>query len=228
MGAFSEIKGIIFDMDGVLCDSEPFICEAACLMFKEKYNLIVSPEDFKPFVGAGEDKYLGGVAEKYGLKLNMPSDKELTYSIYLRIIKGRLKPLNGVHQFIERCLSANIKMAIATSADLIKLDGNLAELHLDKRKFDGLVTGSDIERKKPLPDIFLAAAKKMGLKPPCLLVIEDAPNGIKAAKAAGMLATGITSSFTEADLKLAGADFIAKDLADFYLNFLKEKNVYDS
>jgi HAD superfamily hydrolase (TIGR01509 family) len=218
-----NIKGIIFDMDGVLCDSEPFICEAACLMFKEKYGISVVPEDFKPFVGAGEDKYLGGVAEKYGIKLVLPSDKELTYSIYLRIIKGRLKPFAGVKQFIGKCLEARIKMAIATSADLIKLEGNLAELLLSKDNFDALITGSDVARKKPFPDIFLAAANKMGVAPPVALVIEDAPNGIKAAKAAQMRALGITSSFTARELMEAGADFIAKDLVDFQKVFFKEE-----
>ena len=59
-------EGVIFDMDGVLLDSEPFICKAACMMFAER-GLAVKPEDFLPFVGAGENRYIGGVAEKYGL-----------------------------------------------------------------------------------------------------------------------------------------------------------------
>ena len=87
----SSIKGIIFDMDGVLCDSEPFIAEAAAKMFAERHGTAVTPEDFHPFVGTGEDRFLGGVAEKYGVKLDMPADKDRTYAIYLDIIRGRLR-----------------------------------------------------------------------------------------------------------------------------------------
>ena len=57
------IPGVIFDMDGVLCDPEPFICEAAQRMFKENRNTDVPPEAFEPFVGAGENLYLGGPSE---------------------------------------------------------------------------------------------------------------------------------------------------------------------
>jgi beta-phosphoglucomutase len=62
------IKGVLFDMDGVLVDSEAFICKAAIEMFSEK-GVHVKEEDFQPFVGMGENSYLGGVAEKYRLKL---------------------------------------------------------------------------------------------------------------------------------------------------------------
>ena len=66
----SELQGVIYDMDGVLVDSEEFICRAAIAMFVE-HGLEVSPDDFRPFVGTGENRYIGGVAEKYGLHLNL-------------------------------------------------------------------------------------------------------------------------------------------------------------
>src|SRR5579863_6905537 len=89
------LRGIIFDMDGVLTDSEPFIIEAATRMFAERHHLVVHHDDFLPFTGAGEDRFLGGVADKYGVKLAMPQDKQRTYAIYLDIIRGRLHPLAG-------------------------------------------------------------------------------------------------------------------------------------
>src|SRR5262249_54255273 len=85
---FMPIAGVIFDMDGVLCDSEPFIAAAAIEMFRQTYQRAVMREDFAPFVGAGEDRFIGGVAEKYGIKLTMPRDKQRTYAIYLQEIKG--------------------------------------------------------------------------------------------------------------------------------------------
>ena len=68
-------KGDIFDMDGVLCDSEAFIAEAAIRMLRERHDTDLTVRDFEPFVRASEDRYLGGVAEKYGIELDLQSDK---------------------------------------------------------------------------------------------------------------------------------------------------------
>lgn len=213
MHSSTSIEGIIFDMDGVLCDSEPFICEAACRMFTERHGVTVQAEDFVPFVGAGEDRYLGGVAAKYGLSLALPADKDRTYAIYLDIIRGRLQPLPGVEKFVADCRRQGLKLALATSADLVKMTGNLREIQLPAETFDACVNGSQIEHKKPDPEIFLLAAHELGLPPSECLVIEDAPNGIQAARAAGMRALGLTTSFAAETLKNAGADWVACDLA---------------
>ena len=207
------LRAIIFDMDGVLCDSEPFICEAACRMFKETYGRKVVPEDFLPFVGMGENRYLGGVAEKNGIRLDIERDKARTYAIYLDIIRGRLQPFPGVHEFIGECRRRGLKLAVATSADRVKLDGNLRELVLPPETFDACVTGSEVERKKPFPDLFLTAAQRIGIDPGHCVVVEDAPNGIQAARAAGARCLGLTTSFAAALLVAAGANWIAPDLA---------------
>ena len=208
------IQAVILDMDGVLCDSERFICDAAIGMFKERHHINVHPDDFLPFVGAGEDRYLGGPAEKHGVRLSMPADKVRTYEIYLEIIKGVLTPLPGAVEFIEDCRRRGLKLAVASSADRIKVEGNLAEIGIPFSTFDACVTGSDVERKKPDPQVFLTAAQRIGLSPQVCLVVEDAPNGIKAGKAAGSRCLGLTTSFDEAALRQAGADFIAPDLAN--------------
>ena len=207
------IRGIIFDMDGVLCDSEPFICEAARQMFRERHALTVQAADFAPFVGTGEDSFLGGPAEKYGCHINLPTDKDRTYEIYLEIIKGKLKPLAGAKDFIAECRAIKIRLAVATSADVVKMTGNLLEIGISPGSFDALVCGNEVTLKKPNPDIFLRAAAKLGLPPENCLVIEDAPSGLKPAKAAGMRALGLTTSFKDDVLKSAGADWTAPDLA---------------
>ena len=207
------MRGVIFDMDGVLCDSEPFIAAAACRMFAEEHGARVTPADFEPFVGAGEDRYLGGVAEAHGVALRMPADKATTYRIYLELIRGRLQPLPGVREFVAACRARGLRLAVATSADRVKLEGNLRELGLPEATFDACVTGDDIRRKKPFPDIFLLAAERAGVAAAECLVVEDAPNGIRAGKAAGARCLGLTSSFSAAALREAAADWIAPDLA---------------
>lgn len=203
------IEAIIFDMDGVIIDSEPFIREAAIRMFAEK-GLTVQPEDFLPFTGAGEDRFIGGVAEKYGVKLDLVPDKARTYEFYGEIVKGRLDPLPGVHEFIAKARARGLKLAVASAADRVKVDINLSEIGLSEDAFDAVITGSDVTHKKPDPEIFVTAAAKMGVEPANCLVCEDAVNGTKAARAAGMRCLGITTSFTPEDL---GADWHAPNLA---------------
>ena len=205
-----SIKGVIFDMDGVLVDSEPFICKAACMMFAER-GVVVKPEDFEEFVGTGEDRYIGGVAEKYSHTVDIAQVKKRTYDIYLEIIVGALKPLPGVFDFIEDCKSKGIKLAVASSADLRKVKGNLEEIGLPLDSFDAVMTGDDVTNKKPAPDIFILAAQKIGLEACDCLVVEDAVTGVEAAKAAGSKCLGIMSSFSKD--QLAQADYFAKDLA---------------
>ena len=161
----APFRGIVFDMDGVLCDSEPFICEAAMRMFAERHHLRVCPEDFRPFVGAGEDRYLGGVAQRYGIAWNLQEDKKRTYQIYLEIIRGRLKPLAGAVEFIARCRRSGMRLAVATSADAVKMQGNLAEIGLPPETFDVCVNGLEVVRKKPDPEIFSLAIRRLGLAP---------------------------------------------------------------
>lgn len=208
-----SFDGVIFDMDGVLCDSEPFIYEASRRMFVQTYGVSPTEADFHPFVGAGEDRYIGGVAEKYGIRLDIKRDKARTYAIYLEIIRGALPPLPGVGEFVKRCRARRIKVAVASSADLIKVTGNLREIKLAPETFDAIVTGDDVARKKPDPEIFLKAAARLGIPAGNCLVVEDAVNGIQAGKAAGASCLGLTTKFDAARLRAAGADWTAADLA---------------
>ncbi|MEI8206357.1 MAG: HAD-IA family hydrolase [Kiritimatiellales bacterium] len=205
------IRAFIFDMDGVLCDSELFIAEAACRMFETDYHTTVNFSDFEPFIGTGEERYLNGVAEKYGLTLSMPRDKEKTYQLYAECVKNRLQPVPGVIDFIRKASDSGLLLAIATSADGFKLKVNLDAIGLEESLFGGLVTGSDIQNKKPAPDIFLTAAERLGIRPQDCVVFEDAVNGVQAAKTAGALCVGVTTSFSGDILQAAGADSVISD-----------------
>ena len=205
------IQAVLFDMDGVLVDTERQICLAAIQMFKE-LGVAVQPEDFLPYVGAGENRYLGGVAEKYSIRLNIDAAKFRTYTIYGEIVHGRLEPLAGVREFIARCREKSIRTAIATSADLMKMEINLREIGLPAETFDATVNGLEVAHKKPDPEIYFSAARKVGVDPKYCLVVEDAINGVQAAKAAGMYCLALTTSFNAEQLKQA--DWICGDLSE--------------
>jgi HAD superfamily hydrolase (TIGR01509 family) len=205
-----QLRGVILDMDGVIVDSEPLIMEAGVQMFAEK-GYTVRPDDFVPFIGTGEIHLLGGVAEKYGIPFDAEKDKARTYALYLSLIPGRLRALPGVFSFIDDCRRRSLKLALASSADSVKVKGNLSAIGLKATAFDALVNGSEVARKKPFPDIFLKAADELKLKPSDCLVVEDAVAGVQAAKSAGALCLALTTSFP-AD-RLTAADWIAPDLS---------------
>jgi len=204
-------RAVIFDMDGVLADSEPLICAAAMEMFRRR-GVTVREEDFLPFVGAGEIRYIGGVAEKYGVTLDIMEAKAETYAIYLEMVPTRLQTFPGAVAFVQACRAAGRRCAVASSADRIKVDANLNKIGLPPETWDTIVSAEDCERRKPHPDIFLKAAERMGVEPAFCTVVEDAVNGVAAAKAARMRCIAVATSFP-ADA-LAQADLVRRSIAE--------------
>lgn len=217
MDEHPKIRAVIFDMDGVLVDSEALINAAAVSMFREK-GLVVQPDDFLPFVGAGEDRYIGGVAEHYGFPLDVTAAKHRTYEIYLDLVPSRLEAFPGVLELVHACRAAGFRVAVASSADEIKVRANLEKIGLPINFWDVVVTGEDVGNKKPAPDIFLSAAEKLGLSPPNCVVVEDAVNGVQAAKGAGMRCVAVAQTFPPDQMQ--EADVIRDRIADVLLSDL--------
>ena len=205
------IPAVIFDMDGVLTNSEPVINAAAIAGLRE-YGINPKPEDFEPFVGTGEDRYIGGVAEAHGL-VYRPEMKRRVYEIYLDILPGRIAAFPGVHALLTRLRAHGVNLAVASSADRIKVEANLRAVNIDMAWFGAIITGEDATRKKPAPDLFLAAAARLGRPPENCCVVEDAVNGIQAAKQAGMRCVAVEQSFPAAILRAAGPDVIRPTIA---------------
>ena len=205
------MRAIIFDMDGVLADSEPLICAAACQMFRER-DVTVSPDDFLPFVGAGENRYIGGVAEKHGVALDITEAKARTYAIYLEMVPERLRVFPGAAELVTECRARGWLTAVASSADRVKVEANLRKVGLPWDTWPAIVTAEDVERRKPDPAIFLTAAARLGIAPEHCTVIEDAVNGIAAAKAADMRCVAVATTFPAA--ALAAADSVRPSIAE--------------
>lgn len=208
------MRAAIFDMDGVLADSEPLICAAACAMFRER-GLAVRPEDFHPFVGAGENRYIGGVAEAYGFPLDLAEAKARTYALYLEMVPGSLKVFEGARELVEACRAAGWATAVASSADRVKVEANLKKIGLPLESWPAVVTAEDVERRKPDPAIFLEAARRLGVAPARCTVVEDAVNGIEAARAAAMRCVAVATTFPAA--RLTRADLVRPSIASVSL-----------
>ncbi len=210
-------RAVIFDMDGVLTDSEPLINAAAVAMFRER-GVVVQPEDFFPFVGMGEDRYIGGVAEKYHVPLDLAAAKHRTYEIYLDLVPRQLRAFPGVKEFVAACRAAGLLVAVASSGDKVKVSANLGTIGLPIDAWDAVVTGEEVTHKKPAPDLFLLAASKLGLSPAECIVVEDAVNGIQAAKAAGMRCVAVAQTFPPD--RLGEADRVRNSVAQMSLSDL--------
>lgn len=215
-----RIRAAIFDMDGVLADSEPLINAAAIEMFKE-IGLTVRSEDFLPFVGAGEERYIGGVAEKYHVTLDLSAAKQRTYEIYLDRVPSQLEAFPGAYDLVYACRKAGLRVAVASSADEIKVVATLQKIGLPADSWDAVVTGEQVKNRKPAPEIFLAAAQKLGLSPKECVVVEDAVNGIEAAKAAGMRCVAVAQTFSSEHLQ--AADVLRERISDVRLSDLSPK-----
>lgn len=207
------IKGILFDMDGVLIDSEPTILRAATKLFKP-YGIDVKPSDFIPFIGAGDKRYIIGVAEKYGLNLNFEIERKKLYKYYEQEVSLQ-EAMPGVLRFINNTKKVGLKIALASSATYEKILMNLNAMGLQKNSFDALISGENVSKTKPNPEIYLSAAKLLNLPTKECLVIEDAINGIQAGKAAGASVCALNTSFTDEEVQKAGCDLSIKDLSSF-------------
>lgn len=188
------IKAVIFDMDGVIIDSEPVYHRVEKKLFK-RLGIKISEDEHYSFVGMSMDLIWENILEKNKLKLN----KEELIKLHTDNMIGsfqneeKLTPLPNLVEFIEKLIDNNFKIALASSSSRILIDIILKKLEI-KNFFEVIVSGEDVENGKPFPDIFLLTAKHLGCKPSECIVIEDSKNGVSAAKKANMKCIGFKNS----------------------------------
>ena len=204
---------VLFDMDGVLIDSEALMTKVGILALRD-YGIEAKPEDFVPFVGRGEDMYIGGVARKHGHEYD-PEMKVRAYTYFGQLVEAEARVPEEMPGLLFELKDLGYKICVCTSADWMKVEHNLRAIGAKKEDFDAFVTGDQITRKKPDPEIYLKGAELLGVSPARCAVVEDAPSGILAAHAAGMLAIGIDTSFpAEALREQAAPDGIIHRLSE--------------
>lgn len=210
------IDAVVFDMDGVLCDSEEASRACGVAVLRDMYGVSAQEGDFEAFTGMGEGRFLGGVAEMYGVDaFDEKMAKERFFEMYL--YGGFLRSVKaypGVKSLVERLSEAGLKVGVASAADRVKVNGNLEAVGLNgEGVFDFITSSDDIVNKKPAPDVFLACAKGLGVEPGRCVVVEDAAAGVVGAKAAGMRCVAVETSLAAALLEEAGADVVRKEPA---------------
>ncbi|UYP44004.1 Glyceraldehyde 3-phosphate phosphatase [Candidatus Lokiarchaeum ossiferum] len=213
------LEAIIFDCDGVLVDSEKFSCGAWNVLMKKEYNLEVGT-DYNAILGKNSTDAAKFYLEKYDIDYSkdllhvLAKKKEDTY---YQISKNHLDPVPGIRQIIHDAKSLKLKIAVASSGSLDKINYSLTETGL-RDEFDMIICADDVKHAKPSPDIFLTAMAKLNSKPEQSIVIEDSLSGIIAAKASGAYTVAIANTFPRD--KLQDADLVIESFADLDLNAL--------
>lgn len=178
-----EIQAVIFDCDGTLVDSEPISQQVLVELF-ESLGLQVT-HAYAMEHWAGRDLHELFRAAESQLKRSLPEDFSETFrNLQLKRLRDELKPIQGAAELLT---SVNKPMCVASNAPLIKVRCCLETTCLiDFFEVNRLFSAYDVGVWKPQPDVFLYAAKEMGVRPEHCAVIEDSPCGIQAGVAAGM------------------------------------------
>lgn len=208
--------GVIFDVDGVIADTEAVNAQVTADMLADEFGVTgVVRADFAPGVGRGAAAYVRAAAHAHGVELTDAEVDAATASRQSRFLTHlAAHPLEAFPGVLELIAAAEtdrrFDVAIATSSTREKSE---AVLRAAKVPFERLVyiTGSDVTHKKPHPELFERAAAALGLPATRCVVIEDAPNGIAAAHAAGARCIAVTNSFAAGDLQ--DADRVVDSLA---------------
>ena len=194
-------KAVIFDMDGVIFDTERVYLEIWQSVF-EKYGYKMTKELYITVMGTGRKNVIKTFLENFGDDLPIEKMYEEKDNQLFYIIENQGIPLKeGVKELFSMLKEKNYKIALATSAKRERVEKQIKDKWL-KESFDAIVCGDDVEKGKPSPDIFLKDAKKIDVEPENCFVVEDSPAGIKAAFSGGMKGIHVE------DLKAADEDIL--------------------
>jgi beta-phosphoglucomutase len=210
------MRGAIFDLDGTIVDNMPIHIEAFAI-FAERHGLPrLTLDDRKRLDGRRNSEIFPDLFGRPLTGADQQAFAEEKEALYRGLSIGRLAPVDGFIRLLGRLDAHAVPVAIATSAPPENVTHTLAELGLSSR-LTCIVRGDQVTRGKPFPDVFLAAASRLGVAPADCVAFEDAPVGIIAARAAGMRTVAVTNSFTP-DVFLApsvGADVVVRDFEEY-------------
>jgi beta-phosphoglucomutase len=195
---------VIFDMDGVICHTNPY----HSLAFREFFavrDLAPSDEEFAEHMFGKSNSYILSHFFKRPVTgnelLELEQEKE---SLFRKIYEPHIEPINGILNFISDLKDNGVKLGVATSAPYANLDLILSKIDI-REKMGSVLASEDVKKHKPDPEVYLRSATNLGLSPEQCLVFEDSFSGVSAALNAGMRVVGVLTSHTKEELPTCNA-----------------------
>lgn len=203
------IRAILFDLDGLMVDSEPHSLASWHAVLQNR-GIALSQDVIDRMFGQRVTDTAHTLAALYGLSdppQVLAREKE---EYQISHLPGQVKPMPGLFGLLDEIDRRGLRKAVASSGVRRYVKAVLEEIGAADR-FATIITGDDVANGKPAPDIFLAAARALSVAPQHCLVLEDAPTGVQAARAAGMRCVAVPNAHTRA-LDLSGADSLLPSL----------------
>lgn len=214
------IKAILFDMDGVIVDSEPIQSLAFEIILAEyKKEPVYHANGVIHTVGLKATDNWEIIKKTHNLDEKVAVLVEKRERIYNKLLREKVHLMPGILHLLHELKKYHIKTAIASSSVKIHIDTVLDEFEL-LGLFDAVISGEDVMFGKPNPEIFLKAAKSLTVNPEHCLVIEDAGSGILAAKAAGMTVVGLQNKYVD-PFQLKNADKVVPSLREITITLIR-------
>jgi HAD superfamily hydrolase (TIGR01509 family) len=214
------LDAVIFDMDGVLADSEPIHLATANRVLAP-FQVRITAEENQDYLGLDEPTFWFKVVERHNLEADPGLLGAQRVESVVEEIRNGILPLPGVPELVTGLVMRGLDLAVASSSPRAVVDAVLKELGL-RRTFKTAISGDQVAKGKPEPDIFLLAAQELGVPPDRCMVIEDSPMGLSAARRAGMFTVAVQNRYN-LDLDLSEADRIFSGLDHFDWSLLDER-----
>lgn len=208
------IKAVLFDMDGVLVDSEDLSISIGIKYFESR-GYKVEKKNFLSHLGTGMSDFIYGTASEIGAVDVTVEDADAFYQkIYSDELKSHDIAMKGAGEVIRNFRKAGMKIAICSSAQRWKVNANISALGVSPDFFDLVIAEDMIRRNKSNPDIYLLAISTLGVDKTDAIVIEDSPGGVLAGLNAGIRTVALTTTMKREDALKSGADRVIKDISE--------------
>lgn len=217
------VKAVVYDLDDLMVNSYPLHSIASDEVLK-KYGVdLKEVNDMRAnFVGMRISDILKMIVDRFDLKVSMGKLRKERSAIFLKLVREKLKSMPGLLNSLELIKKKDFKIAIASSGTREYINTVIAKFKISSY-FDLIVSGDDVKKGKPDPETYIVTSKKMGLDPGEIVVLEDATNGIAAAKSAGCWCIAIKNPYTPYQ-DLSKADLFIDSLGNLSLKIINSFN----